>query len=62
MQFVVLPGQSNDVKGFGKLNEAAPRIKRKGRGRLNNDPVIWSAKAMIPTRFVVSSAASIQPR
>lgn len=38
MQFVVLPGQSHDVTGFGKLNQASPRIKRKGRGRPKHRP------------------------
>ncbi|EKQ69199.1 transposase [Leptolyngbyaceae cyanobacterium JSC-12] len=38
MQVVILPGQSNDVKGVGKLNQAAPRIKRKGQGRPKQRP------------------------
>jgi transposase len=38
MQFVVLPGQSSDFKGFGKLNAAAPAVKRPGRGRPKRRP------------------------
>ncbi len=38
MQFVILPGQSHDVKGFSPLNAAAPKVKRPGRGRPKQRP------------------------